>query len=64
MQLPPEPEKQRAALAGDPNCIELQTQNHPTELAEVVQAKLLTRRFGMPPDTAQTVARLAYGCGQ
>jgi hypothetical protein len=56
----PPPESKRAALAGDPNCATWK-HSHPTEIAEAVQAKRLSHRFGMPPATAATVARLAFG---
>jgi hypothetical protein len=59
MEKPPDKRK-RAALAGDPNSATWK-QSHPTETAEFIQAKLLSRQFGLAPATASTVASLAFG---
>src|SRR5215204_5882350 len=37
----PPPESKRAALAGDPNCV-TQKQTQPNEIAEFIQAKLIS----------------------
>jgi hypothetical protein len=60
------PNAERAALVGDPNAIST-VLTRPLEIAttaEDIQQRCLAKLFFFPPETAATIARLAYGAAQ
>jgi len=60
---PPDPEMRKGASgkgALGNNRIAVVGQNYRIESAEILQQKTLARRFGFFPDTASTVAKLAF----
>jgi hypothetical protein len=64
MRGPPDPEMQRAAQQGDPNCnVPISNSDH-TETATNHQAFRLISRFGFALETALVVAALAWGIGR
>ena len=63
---PPDPEMRKGASgkgALQKYRTEVIEQNYRIESAEILQQKTLARRFGFLPDTASTVAKLAFAWG-
>jgi hypothetical protein len=58
-----DPECKRTALADGPNCIskKFTTPTDNSETAGQLQARRIAKRFFVTPETAATIARLAYG---
>jgi hypothetical protein len=60
------PKAERAALAGDPIAIStvLAKPHEIATTAEDIQQRRIAKLFFLQPETAATIARLAYGAAQ
>jgi hypothetical protein len=60
---PPDPEMQRAARQGGPDCKVIIHGNKNTEIAATLQARRIARLYAVAFATAAAVAELAYAVG-
>ena len=58
---PPDPQMQRVACQGDPNCKSSTNNTDNSEITTNLQAFRLVSKFGLSFETAVTISQLAWG---